>query len=158
VGVVLDRVLIGRAQVETQEGGRSMMIENSGLVRRVQGCALWAWTWYRSERAMMHLGCLALAVERRGLHRVELYPDVVTPFPVLVVSTSRMVCDVAVLAVAKATPHGWGFFDAMAAPWRFIGPCRDAVGAAERVAATLADPLTPSPQPFQTARRVKEAG
>ncbi|MER6817861.1 hypothetical protein ABT299_52195 [Spirillospora sp. NPDC000708] len=145
-------------ETETKGGGWSMVIGGSvvidgpGLARRVQLGALWAWTLYRSDRAMVHLGCLSLALGRRGLHRVELHPDTVTVFPVLVVSTGEPIEDAAVLAVAKATPGGWGFFDAMRDPWGFIGPCRDAVTAADRVARMLHDPLPASRPAFRAVR------
>jgi hypothetical protein len=48
-----------------------------------------------------------------------------------------------VLAAARAVRGGWAYFDAMGDPWAFIGPCRDVVGAAERVDGMLKHRMYP---------------
>ncbi|MDL4772005.1 hypothetical protein [Actinomadura xylanilytica] len=95
------------------------------------GRAEWCVSWWRTLRgrdtAARHLDRLALASERRGYRGVKLYPDRSTAvyFPMLLFTVWGPKEDVGVLAMARAVPGGWAYFDAFADPWFPFAPCRD---------------------------------
>ncbi|MBO2459251.1 hypothetical protein [Actinomadura violacea] len=102
------------------------------------------------DMAVRHLERLALASERRGYRGVKLYPDrsSALPIPTLLFFARGPQEDVWILATAKAVPGGgWAYFDVSRDPWfRFAG-CRDAVAAADRVAALMQHEMYPETFP-----------
>lgn len=139
-------MLAGASQETETKGGRSKVIESSGLAR----VGAWWRTLRRCDTAVRHLDLLAVAAERRGYRGVRLYRDrsSALPIPALLFFARGPQEDVWVLATAKAVPGGgWAYFDASRDPWFQFAGCRDAVAAADRVAALMDHRMYPATFP-----------
>ncbi|WP_149261145.1 hypothetical protein [Actinomadura sp. K4S16] len=113
-----------------------MTMKSAGLAR------VWAWgrTLRGCDTAVWHLDRLAVAAECRGYRGLKLYQDQSSALsvPMLLFFVRGRRENVWMPATARAVPGGeWAYFDVSRDPWLWFAWCRDAVTAADQVAALM---------------------